>query len=302
MNLSQTKADALTQDNTSVANESVHCNNYELICAHCKQTPEHLISQINNTRCEIVDTLVQVNHIALRINPLTSAEYLIKIGCYEHELLQITVWCKRAQRRLDIAKLNESKGFSKNVSEIEKRLDHEFKVWEDRVHASRDKILNAMERYAHGRLIPDTKRNESIDPYTTLISRLHPDFHAKINPETIEFFKRAQHAYAHDDFATLQGLVSLTNHMALQNEQARKLRLDSLSCDELSIELSLMQHSLDSVQKKLNNLRCKHSGKLSRNLKDENWVNHRVSALKKEIDYHKSHAQSLESKFAKAYL
>ena len=302
MNLSQTKANALEQSNTNQASESVHCNNYELIGAHCNQTPEHLINQINNTRSEIVDTLVHINHIALRVNPLTSAEYLIKIGCYEHELLQCTVWCKRAQRMLDIAKLNESKGFSNKIAEIEKRVDYEFEVWEDRAHASRNKILNAMERYAHTRLIPNTKSNESIDPYTTLISRLHPDFHAKINADNIEFFKRAQHAYAHDDFATLQGLVSLTNHMGFQNEQASKLKLSALSCDELSIELSLMKHSLDSVQKKLSNLKCKHSGKLSKNLKDENWVDHRVSTLKKEIDYHKSQAQALEHTFAKAYL
>ena len=59
---------------------------------------EELLQQIEDVRQEITSVLLEIDQITLQTNPQIEADYAVKIGCLENELLQAQIAARRAKR------------------------------------------------------------------------------------------------------------------------------------------------------------------------------------------------------------
>lgn len=68
------------------------------------QQVECLRAQVVEVREKVVDVLTELDHIRLQEIPAIQADYAVRIGCWEAELLRAELACRRAKRRLELVR------------------------------------------------------------------------------------------------------------------------------------------------------------------------------------------------------
>ena len=78
--------------------------------AEAAPTAEELKSAIREVRSDILDIVTQIEDIKLQQLPQIYADYAVKIGCWEKELLEAEVAACRAKRRYAIIQAQVNQG------------------------------------------------------------------------------------------------------------------------------------------------------------------------------------------------
>ena len=242
------------------------------------QRTEELRAQVVEAREQIVDVITRIEHMRLQDIPRIRADYAVRVGCWETQLLQAELACRRARRKLTLAQARANDGATPDEDAIERQLDAEFEEWRERVATafSRQQKLLA---YASSRssLMPaDARRLRKL--FHTLARRLHPDLHPAHEEEFGDLFQIAMQAYENGDVPVLRSLEVSTRHL-----DAHDADLEGLSEDELAQALELTQIELGMVRGQLEELAAEPVFQLERNLANPEWLTSKVAEMRGAI-------------------
>ena len=215
-----------------------------------QQTPENtatLAEQVRQAKQDILTVLFEIDHITLQENPRIEADYAVKIGYLENEVLEARIAMRRAQRKVTLARAQANNGLAVDESGIEKQLDTELEDWYNKLSAAVANYYQQVE--ARCSLVPlspaDSEELKRL--FRQLAKRLHPDINPNQTDEEAALFALAQMAYQAGDLNTLRSLVSTLGPGTDEPDPTDELQLSAL-LTVLQAQLQVHEADLAAVK------------------------------------------------------
>lgn len=242
------------------------------------QTPESLREAIRATREQVACAIAEADHVRLQEIPAIKAEYAVRVGCWETQLLQAELACRKAKRRLQLLRSQANQGASPNVQAVDQQVEAELEEWSGKVAQALQRQAAALS-YATG-MVPlsptEAKRVRKL--YHVLARRLHPDLHPGQAEQFEDLFQIVRGAYEMGNVDVLQSLEVSTRCYEREGDG-----LEGLSAEELACALELTQVELAMRREELAKLRESPIFQVDRNLKDPDWLARTVGGLRASI-------------------
>jgi hypothetical protein len=246
---------------------------------------------IAEVRQSIIDTLLEIDHIALQVNPRILANYAKCIGCLENDLYKWQLEARRMKRKFTLAQASANRGESFSLEIIDRALDEEFARWEFELSQRMAEQLELLERYVETRRLSPSEAREIRALHRKLIKRLHPDLHPNLPEEACRFFAIAQSAYESGDIETLRAVD-------IASQDYEELDACNSSENERELELTMVQAQLNVVEDQLTALKRSYPYVLSELLDDPLELARRKHELEEEIERQKEAVKAYEGKIA----
>ena len=239
-----------------------------------------LRAQVQESRDRILALVAEIDDILLQQNPRIQANYMVKIGVWENELLSTQLAARRAKRKCELAQAAANRGeavSAESLSAIDALLDDEFAEWETSLNARLSDYAAAVERRVNGREMSEEESAEFKRLYRAISKRLHPDLCDCDDEEAARLFMLAQSAYEAGDLEALRSLDVATRKYDRADD------IDALTDDELAAELALSDARVVLLEGQLEAIKDSEPYCLAEKLEDVSWVCARVQDLKNQI-------------------
>lgn len=250
-----------------------------------------VVEQIAAARARVSELLLEIDDIALQVNPQIEALYATKIGYLENDLLKWQIAARRARRRFALAQARVNAGKTFEPDEFEEQLDEELRLWDEELAARVQTFLSAAELLSGSRPLSPSESRELKQLHRELIKRLHPDLHPGQSDEAERFFLVAQAAFERGDLQVLRAVSVATEDLACEHDGSE------LTQDEASVELELVLAHERIVKQQLEELKNSYPYVLKEQLEDGEWVIARTSELKRQIEEQKEAARAYDERF-----
>lgn len=245
---------------------------------HQLDRADSLRQEIRAARERIISLAAQMDDIRLQQIPQIRADYALKIGCWEQELLQAELAARRARRRLALVQAQVNQGNRPQMDDIEQQLDDELAQWTAKAQQAQAAYEQALSYLTGGRRMSKREDAQARSLYHKLVKRLHPDVCG--SSQGVYLFRIAQAAYANGDIQALQSLEVATRHL----ESARDDLDDVDDIAALEQELELVQIQENVMAERLEELHNCEDMVLEALLADPDWVTRRTTELRRAVD------------------
>ena len=215
-----------------------------------QQTPENtatLAEQVRQTKQDILAVLFEIDHVTLQENPRIEADYAVKIGYLENEVLEARIAMRRAQRKATLARAQANNGLAVDESGIEKQLDTELEDWYHKLSAAVANYYQQVEARCSLAPMSLADSEELKRLFRQLAKRLHPDINPNQTDEEAALFALAQMAYQAGDLNTLRSLVSTLGPGTDEPDPTDELQLSAL-LTVLQAQLQVHEADLAAVK------------------------------------------------------
>ena len=251
---------------------------------------EALQASINEIRARILDVLLEADYILLQENPRIEADYAVKIGYLENELLRVQIEARRARRKAELAQARVNSGSGIDEASIEEGLDEEFAEWQEQLEGKMEFLVQMMEQHVSREYLPPEKAREVKELHRTLVKRLHPDLVGDDDPDRMRFLLITEAAYKAGDFETLRAIESASRHMEPTPQELSDV-------DELNAERALLEAQLSITEDRLNSIKEQNPYALKEKLADPEWLCTKVAELKSEISKQEAARDAYKERF-----
>lgn len=248
-----------------------------------------LRSELARVSGETLDLLARADDIRLQQNPRIEAEYAVKVGYLENELLARQVDVRRARRKLALVQAMASRGArvgAAELSQVERQLDDEFAQWKGRLAAAFERCAKLARRRAEGVPLSPADDRELRRLYHALAKALHPDLNPGLTPREVTLFSAVRDAYARGDVDALRAIWSSVRGLGLAREERES---DSLWGEhdlvrELEAQLASARRRRDAARERLEKLEGEEPYALGKRLRDVVWVRGRRDELRRAAE------------------
>jgi hypothetical protein len=243
----------------------------------------------------VVGVLATIDHIRFQENPRIEAEYALKVGCYENELLKSEIAARRAKRRLALAQKALNAGEAVDEQSIEAELDREFEEWRQRLVQAMDEYQRILDERQGSRELGERDSKELSRLYHTIVKRLHPDINPTVGERELRLFESAQAAYKNGDLVAMRAIAVTAEGLGAApdsypaSEDARGV---------LEAELSMQEATREVLGERLERLKGEYPYAMLSKLCDHEWVLGTVRGLKEQIRRHREVEQEYARRLA----
>ena len=262
------------------------------------QSTLELKAQVRELREKIVAVIAEMDDIRLQQIPAIQADYAVRVGCWETQLLEAELACRRAKRKLALMQARVNDGLEvqseQTDSYVEAMLDTELAEWRDRLAQLQAKQQMLLASVAGSSYLTPPQSRRLKELYRTLVKRLHPDLHPAYAERFEELFATATRAYKAGQLDVLRALEVSTR--ALEQGDAD---LEGLSESELAMAVELTQIELEAMERDLAALKADPIFELKRNMADAAWLSATVASIKAKTAEFDEARMGFEARLAK---
>lgn len=158
-------------------------------------------------RAELVQLVFEHAQLRCVIGPNLEAEYLLKVGRCEYELLCTQLEVRRLRRTVSLLQAAINRNEVISVPEVEARLAVEYADWEAQVQEMAAQLQAAGAHRAN--LMSEKESAELHRLYRSLARRLHPDVNPAAGAQERRLWQWAKDAYAAGNLADLRLLDAI---------------------------------------------------------------------------------------------
>ncbi len=244
-----------------------------------------LRDEIKVLRESIASTLSEIDFIRLQANHRIEAEYALKIGCYENELLKSDIAARREKRKYTLLLSAINSGQKPDLTHIEAQLNHELHVWEEHLQAAYDRYRKLLFYRKNSRFLSEKDSKRITHLYRIIVKRLHPD----VCPNTTEWeqtlFFSAQSAYERGDLVSLEAIAVTVEGLG-EKDLLRSVDMDTRSV--LEAEVLMLTSTQKNIEERLLEIKAETPYCYAEKLKDKKWVINTVLSIKEKIIFNQN--------------
>lgn len=210
-------------------------------------SPEYLklVEDVRQLREDIASLYEEKDELVYHICKNIETEYMSKVGVLEYKLFEFQCKILRLKRKIELYQIKINRQEIPNESEIEEKLDIEYKEYEEKLHRMSSDLQDALNRINYGVLSEeDSKELKSI--YRKLIKKLHPDLNKVNSEKNKNLLLQVTHAYENGDLETLKNLDLLTDEIA-EKENIEMGELEELKQSKVKYEI-IVNELLKSIK------------------------------------------------------
>ena len=153
---------------------------------------------------ELAELFVELEHINKSIIPNMIADYAVKVGIYQYELLQLQIEFRRTKREIELIQAAINRNEIIKLHDVQKQLEDEFLEWKTKLDSQLKDINDAKMRLSS--LMSAQESAELRKMYRILAKKLHPDVNPDQTQEARNLWLQVQYAYEIGDLAQLRAL------------------------------------------------------------------------------------------------
>lgn len=232
----------------------------------------------------LMDLLVLIDDIKLQQNPQIEADYAVKVGYLENELLARQIDARRAKRALELARAAVNRGETLDaeaIARIEAQLQQELVAWRQKLDRALERAQKLLERRTGSMPLSNRDARELKRLYRELVKRLHPDLHPYLEDGARKLFAMAQHMYESGDVEGLRALTATVE--VLMGSAAEGVCQAGDVLEELETELLAARGRVEVMQGRIKELKAAFPYALREKLADPAWVVARSEELRRHI-------------------
>ncbi len=254
-----------------------------------------LIAHIHATESALIHNNILLDTIILRKLPYTKAQYMVKVGRWETEVLQAQIEMLTEKGKYTLAQKDIEAGIPINVSAYSDFLEDELHSWWHRYDLAEKMYVASVGKLQKYAPLPPQESEKLDSLHSTIYRRLHPQLnpHDKYAKDT---FEQARQAYRRGSLAFLESVERAT---VKYEYRVRQNELENLSVDELYAHLELQQAQVQSVGKRLDAIMHTEPYSLRNKLNDREWLLEQIKSLQEEAKSYREAALVYKKRFAK---
>lgn len=245
-----------------------------------------LSQEFNAFKNQYEDLREELSKLAAEQEMLLSTEkrnletkYYLKVGRKQYELFILRNEVLRLKRKIEMIRASLNRGEEYDPEMIEKRLDEEFRRWEE-------EVLELVKKIRHAEYINDLPRLSHAESrelrklFRELVRRLHPDLNPDLPENNKYLWNRVLAAYDHGSLQELKTLALLVG-----DRESAGWNLTAL--EELKTAIAQTKERIDHLLKDLDKLEQQFPFNLREKLDCNAWVGEQNEALEKQMEQYR---------------
>lgn len=178
-----------------------------------------LLQTLGQFRDELAVLIADRDVLVNKIIPMLEAEYQVKIGILQYDLLMVKVEALRKRRKIELIQACVNRKELITMDDIENTLDREFEKWHEEINTLYERITMAqyhLNSFTGTLSAEDIKELRTL--YLSLAKKLHPDLNPAFTEEIKALWLQVTDAYARSDLAEMRTLALLAGDFAIREQ------------------------------------------------------------------------------------
>lgn len=243
------------------------------------------IKLLDSLKSEISILVEKREYLITNKKPFLESKYMLSIGKYEKEGLEIEVEVRALKRELSIRQAALNRGEKVTNEEIREILKKEFKIWQNKINEYANQIKES-ECFLKLPRMNDEETKEFKSLYKKLVKRLHPDL-SEFSEKNKILWLRTCDAYQNGDLDELRALICI-----VQNEEDDENCLEGnpLIIDDKINKLQQVFYNINNQIKEIHNT---FPFTIEKEINDTIWVQNKVGEILENINMLKNYREKL---------
>ena len=192
-----------------------------------------LQNKIISLKLSLAKVIEEREYIIWTIKPAIEADFQIKIGVFQLELLQLEVESRRLKSMIHRIQADINRNKKPNIEFIEKELQKEFQKWYKQIEVEAEKIKYAKERF--NSQMTQAESSEFKKLFRELVKKLHPDINPNLGEKEKDLWLQVIQTYNRGDLDEMRALSVIledTHQVEISNINELKKQLESFTSRE----------------------------------------------------------------------
>ncbi|MBQ7501927.1 hypothetical protein IJT93_04310 [bacterium] len=241
---------------------------------------QQLKKEIEELKTNLSVQILELDNIRLVENKNIEMEYMMALGGLEYKLYEHQCLYLRLKRKAEMIQALKNRQKPVDIAEIEKQLDEEFSVYQERLKEQTEKMNEALDRRYYGITLSPEDTKELKRLYRLIVKALHPDLHPDLSPEMNRLFRNAIDAYQNGDLAAIRAISDMLSNSVLPEREEDAL-------EALLKEKERLQTSLENINKRIKEIKNEYPYNMQKLLSDEKLLQAKRDELQGKIDQFK---------------
>lgn len=221
--------------------------------------------------------------------PQLEALYLIRIGRFQIEKLQIQLRIKALKRKNEMIRSALNAGKEVDLLEIGLQVAMELTVAEAKIFEETAKLESAKGLLNH--LDTPERCAELRKLYKQLAKKLHPDVNHDMSADLIELWHLVKNAYESGDLDKLKAISIVYDNELNRSESAPPTE------EQLLLQIALMKEGIRLLQEEIRIIRNEFPFNIEQQIKDDDWVIGEQEKMEAEFIKLKEYEVELEEQY-----
>ena len=178
---------------------------------------EKMKKEVKQLKEDVANLYEEKDELIYHVCKNIEAEYMSKVGILEYKLYEFQCKILRIKRKIELYQAKINRQEEPNEEEIEKKLEQEYKEYEEKLKTMSDNIQILMER-KNGSILDEENKVELKSTYRKLIKKLHPDLNKENSDKNKKLLLQVTKAYENGDLETLRNLELLCSEIVEKDE------------------------------------------------------------------------------------
>jgi len=272
--------------------------------------PEYaaLLFEVAVLEDDLADLLIEHDQLVFHTCPQIEAEYTLRIGIHEIEILETETRILRAKRKIELVQQRLNRGEEAAspavLAQIETQLDTEYARYAEVLAARQESVAAAREIADRSVLTPEDG-DELRQLYRQIVKTTHPDVAQTDDPRFLRYFEMASAAYAKGKLDDLRALALLVKKRLGTGgdgtgdgvgADADDLPDNAGSLDELRRQRDALREQKARVSEKIAQIKETFPFNLHDALNDDEWVAGQIAKLTLRLETLKDALAKLEAR------
>lgn len=240
------------------------------------------IKLIDSLKSEISILVEKREYLITDKKPFLESKYMLSVGKYEKERLEIEVEVRALKRELSIRQAALNRGEKVTNEEIKEILKKEFEIWQNKINEYANQIKKS-EYFLKLPRMNDEETKEFKSLYKKLVKSLHPDL-SEFSEKNKILWLRTCDAYQNGDLDELRTLICI-----VQNEE------DYLEENPLIIDdkINKLQQVFYNINNQIKEIHSTFPFTIEKEINDTRWVQNKVGEILENINMLKNYREKL---------
>jgi len=234
-----------------------------------------LQNKLISLKISLAKAIEEREFIIKTIKPSIEADFQLKIGAFQLELLQLDVECRRLKAMVHRIQADVNHNKKPDLETIEIELQKEFKKWYKHIEREAEKVKDAKDRFDSQ--MTQTESSEFKKQFRELVKKLHLDINPDLGQNEKELWLQVIQSYNKGDLNELRALSVLMEDTSSPGESTSNIQ-------ELNDQLDTLQSHLTKINEDISVIKSAHPFDVEENLSNKKWVKEKQSEITDGIE------------------
>lgn len=206
------------------------------------------------------------------------ALYATRIGQFEIRLLELKIELKSLKKKIQLAHQYINRGEYPDFEEIEAKVSEMVKEAYKEIHQEKQKV--SFGKAVLSNLGSPEESMELRKIFRNIARSLHPDVNPDLTEEQKEIWHLFHSAYKNGDLEKMKALEIVYEQELKSAAEERK----ELSDEDILLQTATLKQGIKELEEQKKELEADFPFNIADKIRDEDWVEEKQEALKKEIE------------------